>query len=75
MTVTAPSSASVIPLVPVSQGFTATSKAWLSQQLADRRLTHAEKTLASRLFLYVDWKHFEATGQLLAYPKLGEITG
>ena len=58
----------VVTLMPVSQGFAAASGTWLSLLLADRRLTHAEKTLASRLFLYVERKHFEATGQLLAYP-------
>jgi hypothetical protein len=77
MSVTLSSSGTVVPLMPRSQGFAAASKAWLSPLLADRRLTHGEKTLASRLFLYIDKNHFETTGQLLAYPgweRLGEET-
>jgi hypothetical protein len=66
MRLTASSSAAIIPLKPV--GHAGASKAWLDPLLSERRLTHGEKTMASRLFLYIDRKHFEATGQLMAYP-------
>ena len=68
MTVTASSSA-VIPFPePKRQGFAAVSKAWLSPLLADKRLTHGETRLASKLYLYIDQKRREATGQLESRP-------
>jgi hypothetical protein len=53
--------------MPRSQGVAAASKAWLDVW-TDSRVTHGEARLAMRLFLYIDGKHFQATGQLLSYP-------
>jgi hypothetical protein len=64
---TPPSSGTVIPLMPRSQGVAAASKAWLDVW-TDSRVTHGEARLAMRLFQYIDGKHFQATGQLLSYP-------
>ena len=57
----------VVSFPELKGGFAAASKAWLNVW-TDGRVTHGEARLAMRLFLYIDGKHFQATGQLLSYP-------
>ena len=59
------SSTAIVSFPEPKRGFAATSKSWLSPLLADGRLTHGETRLASKLYLYIDQKDWETTGELL----------
>ena len=60
-------SSSIVSFPEPKRGFAAASKAWLDMW-TDSRVTHGEARLAMRLYLYIDGKHFQETGQLLSYP-------
>jgi hypothetical protein len=54
---------------PESAGFAQTRDAWLSRWHSDRRLTHSERVICSRMNQYFNREHFERTdGDLLAWP-------
>ena len=74
MAITLSSSADIVSFPKPKQRFAATSKSWLSQQLADEPLTHGDKLLASILYLYID-KALGGNRAAFGVPRMGEITG
>jgi hypothetical protein len=54
---------------PEPVGFAQARDAWLSRWHSDRRLTHSERVICSRMHQYFNREHFERTaGDLLAWP-------
>jgi hypothetical protein len=70
MNTTLSSSSAVIAFPPpaAQPGFAQASKAWLNRWHEDARLTHAERTLITRIYIGFNHDHFETTGELIAWP-------
>jgi hypothetical protein len=73
------SSADVIPFQPVNRPehksrFAQAREAWLRQWQADDRLTHADRALVTQIFAHFNQRHFQETGELLAWPSWETIT-
>src|SRR5262245_53756431 len=72
MNATLPSSAVIAFPSPAPQPgvkFAEASKAWLNRWHEDARLTHADRTLVTRIYIGFNQRHFERTGgELIAWP-------
>jgi hypothetical protein len=51
-----------------SPTFAQAREAWLRRWHEDARLTHADRAVVTQVFLHFNTRHFERTGELLAWP-------
>src|SRR5262245_45680428 len=71
MSPTTPSSSATVVQFPAATdkpSFALASKAWLKATQTHPLLTDANKTFAAALYLYFNFQHYKATGELRAYP-------
>jgi len=57
-----------------AETFAAASKAWLKTTLTHPLLTDANKTFCTALFLNFNYKHYNDTGELIAWPSWNKLT-
>ena len=55
-------------LTPSSTAFAVVSKAWLKTTQTHPLLTDANKTFCTALYFYFNVKHYQKTGELIAWP-------
>jgi len=66
---TAPSSAEIVPFPAADRPtFAVASKAWLKTTQTHPLLTDANKTFCTALYFYFNVKHYQKTGELIAWP-------
>jgi hypothetical protein len=66
---TAPSSAEIVPFPTADKPtFAVASKAWLKTTQTHPLLTDANKTFCTALYFYFNVKHYQRTGELIAWP-------
>jgi len=67
---TPPSTATIIPfeLRGERAPFNQTREAWLRQWHAHNKLTHADRTLVTQVYLNFNRDHYEKRGELIAWP-------
>jgi hypothetical protein len=78
---TASSSATVVPFQPTTPPsrkanvgrptFQQAREAWLDRWYRDSRVSRGDKAFLIRFFLHFNRKHYDATGELLAWPSWG----